>query len=372
MKNRKKTPFLEKLTVPIAILLMIGLVCGALAGYFNPVDHTLFAFAGLAYPFLLLGNVIFILWWLLRKRWVYAIVTIIAIGIGWPTLSATVGLLGNEGEDKKTDSALIRVMTYNVHSFKPYDGELTKDGAEKVLAMVKVQNPDVICFQEFFTRFKGTFNTIDSLKKILHTNYYYFLPKGESSSEAIGFAIFSKYPIENRGEIRFSNSPGNGSIFADLRIQNQLVRVYNIHLQSISFEKEDYMYIDKVKEMDTKVAPSKRILHMLKMAFRKRSRQVDVMKAHMSACQTPFILAGDFNDTPASYAVTKMADSLHNSFEEKGRGFGKTYNGKFPNFQIDYILATKDMDVENYRVIETKLSDHYPVRSDLRLKTANN
>lgn len=372
MRNRKKTPFLEKLMVPIGVFLAIGLLCGGIAGYFNPLDHTLIAFAGLAYPFLLLANFIFLIWWLARKKWIYAVFTLVAIAAGWHTLNATVGFFGNEGANEKADSSLIRVMTYNVHSFKPYDGELTKDGAEKVLSMVKTQNPDVICFQEFYTRFKGTFNTIDSLKKILHTNFYYFEPKAQSSTEAIGFAVFSKYPIANRGEIKFSNSPGNGSVFIDVRVQNQLIRIYNIHLQSISFEKRDYMYIDKVKEMETKVAPSKRILHMLKMAFRKRSRQVDVMKAHMRTCTTPFVLTGDFNDTPASYAVTKMSDSLYNAFKEKGWGLGKTYNGKFPNFQIDYIMTTKDITIDNYRVIKTELSDHYPVRSDLRLKSISN
>ena len=120
--------------------------------------------------------------------------------------------------------------------------------------------------------------------------------------------------------------------------------------------------------MDPKVSASKRIIRMLKYAFKKRSEQVDVMKAHTRACQTPYVIAGDFNDTPASYAVWKMTDSLNNAFIKKGQGFGKTYNGKFPNFQIDYIATTKDIEVVNYQIIEAKLSDHFPVRSDLRLK----
>ena len=106
---------------------------------------------------------------------------------------------------------------------------------------------------------------------------------------------------------------------------------------------------------------------MLRNAFLKRSNQVDLMKAHMKTCKIPFIVAGDFNDTPASYAVTQMTDSLKNTFKEQGTGFGKTYNGKFPNFQIDYIATTQTIDVVNYRIIEAKLSDHFPVRSDLRL-----
>ncbi|MNL47931.1 hypothetical protein D3C87_1707460 [compost metagenome] len=106
---------------------------------------------------------------------------------------------------------------------------------------------------------------------------------------------------------------------------------------------------------------------MLRNAFLKRSGQVDVMKAHMETCKTPYIVAGDFNDTPASYAVRQMTKSLKNAFKEQGTGFGKTYNGKFPNFQIDYIATTKSIDVLNYRIIPAKLSDHFPVRCDLIL-----
>jgi endonuclease/exonuclease/phosphatase family metal-dependent hydrolase len=367
MKKRKLS-FFDKVMLLIAIVAAVGLICGTLASSNDPNAHIFLAFAGLAYPFVLLVNAILLLWWLLRQRWVFALVTLAVIAIGWHTLNATIGLFGNAGRAEKEDAGLVRMMTYNVHSFKPYGEELTRDSKAKIFEVVRSQNPDIICFQEFYTKFKGPYDTIDSLKKMLNTDYYYFEPKAKSLTEAMGFAIFSKYPIKNKGNIIFENSGGNGSIFVDLTVKNQTVRVYNIHLQSISFEKEDYSYIDKVKDMETKVGPSKRILHMLKSAFEKRSIQVVQLKNHMATCATPMIIAGDFNDTPASYAVTKMTDSLNNAFIKKGQGLGRTYNGKFPNFQIDYIATSKDIEVMNYQIIEAKLSDHFPVRSDLRLK----
>ena len=368
--KRNKPTFFDKLLIFLAVLAAIGLIFGALAGNKNPIQHILFAFAGLAYPFFLLANVIFLLWWLLRKKWIFALFTVIVIGIGWHTLIATFGLFGNSGKDEKTDNKLIRVITYNVHNFKPYGDEITQEVKDKMFDVVKNQHPDVICFQEFYTRYKGPYDTVDSLKKMLKTPYFYFEPGMKSSSEAIGLAIFSKYPIEDKGAIVFENNTGNGSIFVDLKINNRTVRIYNIHLQSISFDKEDYVYLDKVKEMDPEMNSTKRILKMLKSAFEKRSPQVTKMKAHMKGCATPYIISGDFNDTPASYAVNKITDSLNNAFIKKGQGLGRTYNGKFPNFQIDYIAATKDFEVMNYRIIEAKLSDHFPVRSDLRLKTS--
>lgn len=367
--KKSKITFFDKLMIFIAILVAIGLICGILAGKSDPRQHMYLAFAGLAYPFFLVANAVLLLWWLLRKKWLLAFLTVVIICSGWHTLIATFGFFGNSGKDGKAEEELLRMMTYNVHAFKPYGDELNEAVKENMFDVIETQNPDVICIQEFYTQYKGLYNTVDSLKEILNTKYYYFQPTMKSQSEAFGLAIFSKYPIKDRGKIVFAEGAGNECIYLDLEVKGKPLRVYNVHLQSISFEKEDYQYLDKVKEMDTKVGPSKRIARMLKRAFAKRSMQVDLMKAHMRTCETPYIVAGDFNDTPASYAVTKMTDSLNNAFIKQGGGFGRTYNGKFPNFQIDYIVTTKDIDVTNYHIIEAKLSDHFPVRSDLRLKT---
>ena len=353
----------------IAIITAIGMFMGIRAGVSDPREHMVLAFFGLAYPFFLLANVLILGYWTLRAKWIISALTLVLICYGGSTLMATFGFFGTKGETQKADHSLVRMMTYNVHNFTPYGEEMTLLMKEKILNVVIEQQPDVVCFQEFYTREKGPYDIIDSLKKLLNVKYYYFEPTSKSEREAIGMAIFSRFPITNKGRITFKGVTGNESIYVDLKVKNKVVRIYNVHLQSISFEKEDYSYLDQVtKEMDPKMSASKRIIRMLKHAFKKRSEQVDVMKAHMRACETPYVVAGDFNDTPASYAVRKMTDSLNNAFIKKGQGFGKTYNGKFPNFQIDYIASTKDIEVVNYQIIEAKLSDHFPVRSDLRLK----
>jgi endonuclease/exonuclease/phosphatase family metal-dependent hydrolase len=364
--KKKKYSFMDKLLLPIAVLLAIALLLGVLAGNMDPRKHAIIAFFGLAYPFVLFANIIFLVWWFLSKKWIFAIATILVIALGAKTLKATFAIGGDEGGTEKAEYS-IRMMTYNVHSFKLYGEDNTESVKEKMLQVVKDQNPDIICFQEFFTRYKGAFDTVDSLKVLLNTKYYYFVPTNKNDYEATGLAIFSKFPIKDSGKIPFVEGfPGNMSIYTDLNIKGKTLRVYNVHFQSISFEKQDYEYLDKVKEMNTELQPSKRILRMLKSAFLKRSGQVDIMKKEMATCKTPYLIAGDFNDTPASYVVTQITAGLNNSFIKKGNGFGKTYNGKFPNFQIDYIATSKDLEVLNYKITQAKLSDHFPVRSDLR------
>ncbi|MFC3562000.1 endonuclease/exonuclease/phosphatase family protein [Pedobacter jamesrossensis] len=367
-KPKSKYTFFDKIFLPLTIVAAICLLLGTIGGSIDPRKNILFAYFALAYPYALLINILFLIWWAVRKRWSFVFGIAFIIGVGYKTIHATFGFGGVEGGSQKAEGS-IRMMTYNVHSFKLFGENNTIPAKEKMLQIVKEQNPDIICFQEFYTRKKGEFNTIDSLKTLLNVDHYYFVPVDSNSYESFGLAIFSKYPIKNKGIIKFEGSGDNMSIYADLDIKGKSLRIFNVHFQSISFQPQDYQFLDQLTQKTRgKLYASKRILIMLKRAFVKRSNQVDVMKTEMAKCTTPYLIAGDFNDTPASYAVNQITQGLNNTFTKKGSGFGKTYNGKFPNFQIDYIATTKDLDVINYLIPKAKLSDHFPVRADLIFK----
>ena len=370
MKKARKTSFLDKFLRIVGVLLILALILGSLAGKIDPRDNKYIPFFGLAYPYVLCMNVAMVIYWLIRQRWAYAFYPVIAILIGWQAFNASIGFIGNKGIGPKADKDAIRMMTYNVHSFRPYGEEVIETVKEQMLDLIEEESPDIICFQEFFTRFKGPYNITDSLRQSLKIKNVFFVPISKNEYEANGLAIFSRYPIVNRGEIDFKeHKNGNTCIWADVQTPTKLIRVYNVHLQSIAFDKQDYNYLDKIKnKMDPELSSSRRIMSMLKFAFTKRSEQVDYMQENMRNCSIPYIIAGDFNDTPASYAVTQLTTKLNNSFVKEGTGFGRTYNGKFPNFQIDYISTTPNIDILNHHVIEAKLSDHFPVRSDIKLQ----
>jgi len=148
-----------------------------------------------------------------------------------------------------------------------------------------------------------------------------------------------------------------------------MFRVYSVHLQSIRFDPEDYRYLSAVSgQGKADIGSTQRLGSKLKIAFIKRSIQVFKIKDDANKCPYPYIISGDFNDTPTSFAVNQMSKGLKNAFCEKGSGMGRTYNGNFPNYQIDYIMANSAFDVLDYNIIEKRLSDHYPVCADLLLK----
>ena len=111
----------------------------------------------------------------------------------------------------------------------------------------------------------------------------------------------------------------------------------------------------------------RRIILKLKGGFIERGLQVALIRQHASKCPYPYILMGDFNDTPSSYAFNQMEIGMNNTFREKGTGVGKTFNGGFASFQIDYILSSKQFHVLDYHIIHKLISDHYPVLSEVAL-----
>ena len=369
MKAKKKQGFIDRFFLWVNILLCIALLLTYLAPVTSPATFWPLAFFGLAYPFLLLGNVLMICWWLFRK-WKYSLLSAIIILTGWQVLNRNIGFRLPETADALKDAAAIRIMTYNVHNFKRYGSKNDLSTKQEILQIIKDEKPDVIGLQEFYTRNKGQYDMLDSIEQIMGSRYYYFEKVRSNHDEAIGMAIFSRFPVIAHGLIQLSeHSSENQCIYVDLKKGDKIIRFYSVHLQSIRFDPDDYRYLNNVAQTGDK--PEKgsafRLGSKLKTAFQKRSDQVRKIRDHSGQCPYPYMISGDFNDTPASFAVHEMSSGLNNAFVEKGSGFVRTYNGSFPNFQIDYILATKDFKVRNYKVIEKKLSDHYPVRSDLVL-----
>ncbi|QJD95362.1 endonuclease/exonuclease/phosphatase family protein [Mucilaginibacter robiniae] len=372
--NKKKLGIFNRLVLGLSIFLSLALLISYLAPVTDPRRYWVIAFFGLAYPYLLLVNLVVLLYWLLlRNR--YLLLPAITIIIGWPVLRNNIGFhfIPQVAASAYTPQQQFRIMTYNVHNFKLY-GANNNDATTRheILELIKEQHPDIIGFQEYYTHHRGRYNMTDSLKSIMHSSYYYFEPFSfNRPTDAMGLAIFSKYPIINQGSIHLSDDKGseNQCLFVDLKKNKQIIRIYSIHLQSIRLDPVDYEYLNKVsKQGKTSVNSSKRIGSKLKAAFIQRSEQVFKIKSHAAQCPYPYIFSGDFNDTPTSFAVNQMAKNMKNAFREKGTGLGRTYNGSFPNYQIDYIMTSPQLDVASYWVIPKKLSDHYPVCSDIVIR----
>ncbi len=366
--KKSRLTIFDKLVLWVNFLLAAAILVSYLAPVIDPRTLWLIAFFGLAYPLLLLANAIFVIYWLLRKsKW--ALLSLVCILLGWKVLNSNIGLRFPPSYSFAPDSNRLRVMNYNVHDFKKYGSRNDESTRHEILDIINHQQPDIICFEEFFSAKRGQYAMVDSLKKILKSGFCHYMLFNANIDQGYGMAIFSKYPVINKSVIWLTDRQNiNQCLYADIIKNGRVIRIYALHLQSIHFEQEDYIYLNGITHKGTDMNSSRRIGSKLKHAFLKRSEQVSLIKRHMAQCAYPYIVAGDFNDTPSSYAVNQMASGMKNAFTEKGSGLGRTYNGDFPNYQIDYIMASPAFDILTYGVIRKKLSDHYPIYSDIRLR----
>jgi len=367
-KASGKLSVLDKIILTVNCVAALALLMSYLAPITDPRSFWIIAILGLAYPLLLLVNVLMIIYWFFRSKR-YTLVSVICILIGFKVLIANFGFHIPNFFDKKPSNNTIRIMAYNVHGFGGFDKTNAKSIEGEIMRLINDEQPDIVNMEEFYEDVL-TRTTIDSsLKKIMKSNYHYFKPYDFTQWDSTGIAIFSKFPILNHGSILSAkDTDQTQAIFADVKKGNSIFRVYCLHLQSTRFDDQEHQYLKSLQHGKVNLHESKVIGSKLKLAFIKRSYEVSLIKQHIELCPYPYIIAGDFNDTPISYSVNQMSKGIKNAFIEKGTGLGITYYGDFPNFQIDYILCSSKFNVINYQIIKKKISDHYPVISDLSLQ----
>jgi endonuclease/exonuclease/phosphatase family metal-dependent hydrolase len=192
---------------------------------------------------------------------------------------------------------------------------------------------------------------------------------GSGKNSYYGIATFSRYPIIKRGEILHPGS-SSLSIFTDVIIQKDTFRIYNNHLQSFRLKRMERSFIEEMADFNDNETFSevKNLSARLKKGFVSRALQAQVVKDHVKKSPYPVIVAGDFNDTPVSYAYRKIRKGLNDSFVNSGYGAGFTYKGNYPANRIDYVLYDNSLVNSDFEIIKATYSDHYPIMAYFRKK----
>jgi endonuclease/exonuclease/phosphatase family metal-dependent hydrolase len=364
--------FLNSILFYLNILAAFLLLLSYLSTHISPAKIWILAFFGLAYPYILLLNLIFIGYYIVRwKRKFLLSLIVILLGINHLNnfIPIRLGKKYDKGQERQGSNE-IKILSFNVRAFNIYDWDSNPETTKGILNFIQSENPDVICLQEYYTSSKKDYKQENIIKLFKETPYNYiqfYLPNG--SNLGFGIATFSRFPIIKKGVINFKMS-SNEVIYTDLSVRGDTIRIYNNHLQSINFQKRNYDFIDTLKLTydEENFREFKDISIKLKTAFVKRSIQVDSISYHISQCPYPVIVCGDFNDTPVSYTYRKMRKGLKDAFLISGKGIGSTYFGIFPSFRIDYIFHSKEFESLIFEKVEAKLSDHYPIICILDLK----
>lgn len=251
------------------------------------------------------------------------------------------------------DKAFV-VMSYNVRLFNLFKWLDKEDVPGNILSFINDKNPDILCIQEY-----SNSANID-LKVYRHK---FILMQGNKIKTAQ--AIFSKFPIIKEGNIAFPNS-NNNVIYADIKKGKDIIRVYNMHLQSIKISPDVNEISENIDVINQE--KSQMMLSRISKAFKQQQQQAEIFKEHKKDCNYPIIICGDMNNSAYSYVYRGIKGGLKDAFEEAGVGFGKTYKFRYYPARIDYIFADAKMKVKKFETFsDFENSDHYPIMAELSM-----
>lgn len=368
-KRVKLLRFIQNLALWLNYIAASLLILSYLSPFISPESIWQIAFLGLAFPALIIANLFFVFWWLIlwKKKFLISFITIAGgffiisnhIQLNFSALTADIP----EGSTK--------LLSHNVRLFDLYNWTKNKQTRDKIFDLFTEENADILCLQEIYIDDKKRFATIDSLLKIQKAkNIHIEYTATVDSVHHFGISTLTSFPILRKGKLNFPEQNHNICIYTDILINTDTVRIYNMHLQSIRFHPEEYKYVDDIinnRETEEEIKKSKTILRRLKRAFQKRAAQADIIQNHISQCPYPYIVCGDFNDTPSSYTYNTISKNCKDAFIETGFGLGKTYIGKFPSFRIDYILHSNNIQSFGFRTLPDELSDHHPLSCFIKI-----
>ena len=247
------------------------------------------------------------------------------------------------------------IMSYNVRLFNVFKWLDRDDVPANILAFINEKNPDILCIQEFS-------NSANIDLKVYRHRYIFM----EGNKIKTGQAIFSKFPIIDQGNIVFPNS-NNNVVFADIKKGKDIIRVYNMHLQSIKISPDVNEINENIDAIDQ--GKSQKLFNRISKAFKKQQQQAEMIKEHKKNCSYPIIICGDLNNSAFSYVYRNIKGKLKDAFEEAGKGFGPTYKFRYYPARIDYVLADDKMTVKKFESFpEFENSDHYPIMAKLSME----
>jgi endonuclease/exonuclease/phosphatase family metal-dependent hydrolase len=363
-KKSKKRSFFQWVLIILTILSVLCLVLSYVAFFISPAKVWFLAFFGLAYPVILAVNLLFVILWLLMRK-IFIWIPLIAILIGFSHVLSIIEFRSNDGPPA---SGSIKVLSYNIHGESEYYKKPSANGnLSAVLDFISEQKPDILCIQEFYSVTKDSTKIFEKISEKINMKYYFFKNyyKYKKKKKIDALVIFSKFPILRTGYNQNDHFSTN-SIYIDVLINDEVVRIYNIHLESFQFGQDDYTFYSNLKEAETNKTPIKegtmKIIMKLRKAYELRAQQVDHLWPSIKSSPYPVIICGDLNDTPSSYTYQVLTTGLKDGFKKAGNGFiGNTYRGNLPSFRIDYILYDKKFEAYNYEKFDIPLSDHYPI-----------
>ena len=328
-----------------AVLLLLTFVLP----FVSPKSFPTLSILSLLVSPLLIINALFVIYWLLglRKQLLLSAIMIVLALFHFNSFFN----LG-ESVSEVTFNNELSILSYNVHLFNAYNGGDFENSEIILNEIVQEYQPDILAFQEYNDTHAPAINGYPF-------SYVHFKTttraNGKVKKKALGHAIFSKYPLINKGAFDF-NRTTNNTLYVDVIKDNDTIRLYNMHLRSFGISPN----VSTLQEGD-----KEKLIGRMANAFEEQASQVAAVLNHKNNSPHPVVMTGDFNNTAFSYIYKQLTEGMNDAFVECGGGLGTTFKFDGYPLRIDYILAQTNFEIISFKTIDKTFSDHQPIKATI-------
>lgn len=337
----------------LQVIISVFTIVALYGGDVSPIGNSARAMLVYILPLLIMANMLLLLYWLIRRRWLFLTVPVITLLCCINYIGTIYQLNLGGGNEPTTNKTGLKIASYNVAMF---NRETSGFMAQDILAEMRRQKVDVLCIQEY-NEISGDKKNSESYKE-----YFPYMAVGRQD-----MVVYSRYPIIGKKTLLFE-ATNNSAMWVDIDVKGHELRVFNVHLQTTGINRTMHQ-ADKMIARNYDVSNSRLLNaiygnYTLGLVF--RSGQAAMISNECRKSRYPVILCGDFNDVPYSYTYNTMLGDLVDGFRECGKGFMYTFRGKKP-VRIDYIFHDKHLQGLEYYRSDLTYSDHYPIYMKIAL-----
>lgn len=357
MRLLKAIPFFVFLAVNL--LMASSMAFCAYTSCLPPQDYPKLSYFGLMFPFFLLGNTLFVPFWLLFRRKM-VVVPIAALLLCAGSVRAYLPL----NFPSEAPEGSLKILSYNVMAFGEENQQPWQENP--IMTYLFESGADIICLQE------ARKTVIDSALDSISTRYPYHHLELRTDNY---ICCFSKYPIDSVAQIDYYTKT-NCSFVYWLHVDDDTLLLVNNHLESYKLsasDKEDYKSIienyQHPEENDSEVKYLG-LTGKLSRCDSIRGMQADSVAAFVEKNEKRHIVVcGDFNASPISYVHHRLTRPLNDAYTRSGNGAGTSYNRSGMYFRIDHMLVSPNVTPYQAKVDKSiSASDHYPISCHIKLE----
>lgn len=252
----------------------------------------------------------------------------------------------------------LTIGTWNIWAFTDHD-------IEEMAEIIREEEIDILGLQETVIKQDDGSDEAHVSKRVADElgYHHYFCTAHDFSKTSfdternhkMGNAVLSKYPIKdqkchslNPESVEYDGTPEKEPrklVETRIELGKETVSFFTTHLQ----------YADKFKTTDLS------------------RRQVENLLSVVQEAEPPIILTGDFNSPLGTEELNKIEDILNRVENERPTWTVHPFNYRgFEvedlEFRLDHIFVSKDIRILDSETIYSELSDHLPVKAEIKVE----